>query len=208
MTMNKTKEIRWFFPEANRMIRDWFDQLKCDTVSERTDFYLNLAKNDIGVKLRDDLIEVKHLCGTRAKGCLSKNAWGYFECWTKWSFKAGAEDSLVQEIVKGKTLEWTPVKKVRRAVQLVRNDKTWEAYPLSDVMENACQIEYTQITIEEFKYFTFGLEWLGSGCCEITPAYFSKILGKTKMALNDSMGYPEFLVACENLRSQGLLAMP
>lgn len=206
--MYTTKEIRWFFREDNKRIRNWFDQVEFDTLSERTDFYLQLAKNDIGVKLRNDLIEVKYLCGTRAKGCLNENVWGYFECWSKWSFKAGAEDSEVLNIIKGKTPEWIPIEKERSAVQLVRNGKTWQPRPISDEINDGCQIEYTKITIDEFNYFTFGLEWPGTGCCEISPAYFSKVLGKTKMSLNDSMGYPEFLGACENLRSQDLLVNP
>ena len=74
--MIHTKEIRWFFEQENSQILNWFEAQGLNEYQVHEDIYLNLGKEDIGIKLREGRVEIKHRVGNRAKGYLTQKAWG------------------------------------------------------------------------------------------------------------------------------------
>lgn len=191
--MYRTKEIRWFFPKENVEIQKWFNNLGYDAKDTRQDLYLNLETSDVGVKLRQGKTEIKHRVGPRAKDKLNANAWGCFDTWIKWSFET-FDDKLYTQISNDKYPMWTPVIKERYATQLIEKQGSMEIHPLSDSFDYGCQIEYAKINLYDKDWYTFGLEWYGETCLKIEPGLVDDILGDTKLTINESHSYPEFLI--------------
>ncbi len=196
--MYKTKEIRWFFKKQNQSIETWFETLPFDSFEKREDIYLCLGKDDVGVKLRDGNIEIKHLIGTRSRGCLETKAWGYFEDWVKWSFVADSGQEILMNITDGKRKRWLSVKKERQAGQLTMEDGAISIKPNHVSLKYGCQIEYCSIQVNGEQWYTFGLEWFGNRGLELDASLLHTILGKTTLKMNQSMGYPAFLSKLKN----------
>ncbi len=196
--MYKTKEIRWFFKKQNRSIETWFETLGFDSFEKREDFYLCLGKDDVGVKLRDGNIEIKHLIGTRARGCLEAKAWGYFEDWIKWSFVAELGHEIVSNITNGKCKRWLSVIKERQSAQLTMENGAISIKPYHANLRFGCQIEYSNIHLKGENWYTFGLEWFGNRGLDLDASLIHAILGPTKLKINQSMGYPAFLSQLKN----------
>jgi hypothetical protein len=204
--MYKTKEVRWFFKNENRSIENWFKNLEFDPLEQREDFYLHLQKEEVGVKLREENIEVKHRAGTRSRGCAGEQAWGYFENWIKWSFNAGADPQILSEITDGKGESWLSVVKERKSAKLtLENDEIAIKSP-TDELEYGCQIEYTKIRLLGESWYTFALEWFGETCMEVNSSLATEVLGDTRLAMKQSMGYPAFLYKLQNSKQRMLLA--
>ena len=191
--MYVTKEIRWFFKEENEPIRNWFYNLRFDVADEREDLYLDLEIQDVGVKLREGKTEIKHRIESRSKGCLNPNVWGYFEKWVKWSFDTKDDDPLYAEIMERKYNRWIPVAKERNTSQLTERNGAIITCPLSEDLDDGCQIEYSKINVCGKQWFTFGLEWFGETSPELRPSFVTEIIGDTNLAIKQSKGYPEFL---------------
>lgn len=189
-----TKEIRWFLSEENEYIREWFDDLDSDSHEERTDLYLNLNDEKVGVKLRDGQIDIKHRLGTRAKGCLNTNSWGCFETFGKWSFSAQEGEKLYQQIGNGVYDEWVEIKKSRSIVQICNKNGKSSLLSPSIQVDSGCQLEYTDFELNDKRWFTFGLEWFGNETVYIEPDLISEILGDSALGCQQSMGYAEFLL--------------
>ena len=190
--MYKTKEIRWFFPQENRHIQKWFNNLGVDVTEKREDFYLNLETVDVGVKLRQGKTEIKHRIGQRANDKLNPNAWGSFETWIKWSFDT-FDDKLYSEISNDNFPMWIPISKERYAIQVIESEGNLQIHPLSKSFDYGCQIEYAKIHLNDKQCYTFGMEWFGDTCLKIEPIFVDEILGDTKFTINQSYGYPQFL---------------
>ncbi|WP_339715730.1 hypothetical protein [uncultured Kriegella sp.] len=197
--MYKTKEIRWFFKTENTQIQNWFKNHELNASNIREDLYLQLNDENIGVKLRDGAIEVKHRTRARSKGCLITDVWGCFEHWTKWSFEAKSDDPVLLQITQGIYERWISVEKERLALQLTEINGKTKLFSLSQSLDYGCQIEYTKLKIMGEKWYTFGLEWFGNTHMELETSLISQILGNTKLSIKDSISYPAFLSAQENL---------
>lgn len=197
--MYQTKEIRWFFKTENTQIQSWFENHELNSPSIREDLYLQLNDENIGVKLREGTIEVKHRTRARSKGSLNTDVWGCFEKWSKWSFEAKNNDPLLLQINQGIYKRWISVEKERLALQLTEMNGRMKLFSLSQALDYGCQIEYTKLKIMGEKWYTFGLEWFGSTHVELQTSLISQILGSTKLAIKDSISYPAFLSEQENL---------
>lgn len=195
--MYKSKEIRWFSNHEEKQITNWFDSkgMSFEKVNSRTDFYLPLKrKNDIGIKLREGNIEVKHRIPKPELHNLSKHAVGYIEDWIKWSFAAADNDRLSNLIIHEKAHDWFEVYKERMGVKLTHDlNGNTILVKIGQRVDYACQIEYTRLMIGEIEYFTFGMEWFGEVHIQPDKSLISAILGNTQLPLNESKGYAQFL---------------
>lgn len=191
--MHRTKEIRWFFRPDNTVIKNWFDRQECTLAETRTDFYLQLNNADIGAKIREGKIELKHRIGTRARGCLSPSIWGHYDTFIKWSFDGKEDDPLLTKILNGDYEYWIPCEKRRMIVQLTEEDSETVVKPISAHVGVGCQVEYTRLKINGEIWHTVGLEWFGNKCLTLNPAIISSIFGNTKLQITQSKGYAAFL---------------
>ena len=201
--MFKSKEIRWFTKEVNPNILKWFEthHLSFDTTTPRTDFYLPLPeKPDMGVKLREGQVEIKIRKDKPVADALHNNATGNFELWEKWSFKARLNDSLALAIIEEKEYDWVEVYKERIGVKLTLDEERLIVVrSIKERLSYGCQVEYTRIIVNHEEWFTFCFEWFGDDEIELDTQLIGDILGDSKLAQKDSMGYPQFL----NLNSDG-----
>ena len=195
--MFKTKEIRWFFPNQDQAIAKWFEEngYLFENTEARIDYYLPLKeKEDIGIKLRDNNIEIKHRTARSEKSKLVSGAKGYFEKYIKWSFSSAENNSLVQEITEEEKYDWLPVKKERIGFKLTEaSNGELKRVKLEDFPDFGCQIEYTRIKIKDDIAYTFALEWFGDKELKIDLSIIKEIIGENRLRSIDSMGYAEFL---------------
>ncbi|WP_318312612.1 hypothetical protein [Flagellimonas crocea] len=191
--MYRTKEIRWFFKEEKEQLSNWFQQLDGTSTHIRTDFYLNINNEDIGIKLREGKIEVKHRVGTRAYGCLSDNIWGCFDEYIKWSFNVQEQDSVLSKITDYQYCQWIPVTKEQKLVQLTEENGSIRTKSIAEDLLNGCQIEYSTIKIYDDEWQTLALEWFGDNYLKLDGTIVSKMEDSIKLNINESFGYANFL---------------
>ena len=195
--MFKSKEIRWFLPNEDEAISKWFEEngYLFENTEARIDYYLPLKeKEDIGIKLRENNIEVKHRVERSEKEKLVSGVKGYFEKYVKWSFSSAEDDSLVQEITEGEKYDWIPVKKERIGFKLTEaSNGEIIRIKLDEFPDFGCQIEYTRIKVQDDIAYTFALEWFGDKELKIDLALIKEIIGESRLQASDSMGYAEFL---------------
>jgi hypothetical protein len=194
--MYKTREIRWFFKENNVAIEKWFAAhgKEFSTSQHRTDFYLPIAKEDIGIKLRGGNIEIKQRHAQHVLHHLAKNATGYLEDWVKWGFGLNKKDALANSIIKEGKYDWIAAHKQRIGVKALADAA--RAISIHDIKEElpaGCQIEYTRLMISKQEYFTFGCECFGDDYVMPDQKFFESMLENTTLKADDSMGYSAFL---------------
>ena len=195
--MYKSKEIRWFTDRESKYITSWFSEQKLDFASAepRTDFYLPLPQDDLSVKLREGRIEFKKRTGTLAHHNLTATANGLFEEWVKWSFLVDKSDLLAHEITYERKFDWIETIKTRIGliITLDRMNKPG-LVPIHTYVPFGCQVEYTEIIVDQKTYYSFALEWFGAKHIEVNPGFMSEILGNTVLEEECSMSYAEFLL--------------
>ena len=195
--MYRTKEIRWFFQTENQAMNTWFEDngYVFEETNARTDYYLSvIEKEDVGIKLRESNIEVKHRTHRCEEQKLTKGVHGYYEYYTKWSFSSAGDDSLVQEITEEDKYDWLPVKKERLGFKLKENiNGEIRRVRMDEYPEFGCQLEYSRLNIKDRIWFTFALEWFGEKEIQFDLSLLNKILGDHNLSASESMGYAEFL---------------
>lgn len=195
------------------MIRRWFleNHPWLSTTDPRTDYYLYLPDRvDLGIKLREGNVEVKHRISNPAEGQLGKNSKGYFEDWIKWSFKLADGEMLGSEIINNhkyvfqhqlpiqeqlldKSTQWIEIKKVRIGLKIsLDKNGNINYFHIKDFIDDGCQVEYTKIEVLNTTWYTFGFEWFGKPI-SFKDSFFDKILGGTRLKLENSYGYAKFL---------------
>ncbi len=198
--MFKSREIRWFSKNKDRNISGWFNSKGYDfeKIEGRTDFYLLLpGRKDMGVKLREGNIEIKHLVALPVKGKLSRNLQGYFEDYIKWSFNIERRDEITSRVLDGNYPQWINIHKERLGVKLTIKSNKIQLIDIDQEIDSGCQIEYTRIHLMNEIWYSFNLEWFGEEILNIEEEFLNNILGDTKFFPEDSMGYAEFL-NCKN----------
>ena len=194
--MYKSKEIRWFKDSSDGAIIDWFASKgqTFETTEARTDFYLQLGKDDVTVKLREGNVEIKHRIGDAENGKLTPNAEGVFENWIKWSFNADKTDKLSQTIVSSNAYDWIETIKTRIGVKVTEDTNgDLQILPIKSFVDYGCQIEYTLLQIKEKSFYTFALEWFGEKDLHLPKKLVQEILSPTQLNFEDSKGYGEFI---------------
>lgn len=194
--MYKSREIRWFKPEPDKKILEWFDRkdMNLDNSENRTDHYLILTgKEDLNIKLRQGNIEVKQRMTKPEKGELIAGAVGWFETWEKWSFGIIPDDPYTDEILNNSRNQWLAIHKNRMALKLALKDSRLVMLPASEQVVSGCQIEYTRINTRGLIHYSFNLEWFGEKHIEPAAELLMDILGDSRMRLSDSMSYAGLL---------------
>lgn len=195
--MYETKEIRWFFRSENKEIKAWFENLSTKTFEKRTDFYLKLTNEEIGVKTREGKIEIKHRVGTRAKGCLNPSIWGYYDKFVKWSFDINEDEAKLSKIFNKGASQWVPLEKERNVARFTYEDGTHKVKLISEPRGSDFHIEYSTLTVDNEIWHTCGLEWSGHRCINLRRDLISDIFGNSVLSMRQSKSYASFLAECK-----------
>ena len=195
--MYKSKEIRWFDKEENKVITKWFSALGIEfsNINPRTDFYLQIPdRADMSIKLREGNVEVKQRVCQPELFELTNNAKGYLEDWVKWSFDIEANDPEATSIIKEKKYNWLEVYKERLGVKMTLDqDDSLKIHNIKEILPAGCQVEYTKLKINNEQWFTFAAERFGETFFELSKFHVDAILGETVVTENHSFGYSEFI---------------
>ncbi len=191
--MQRTKEMRWFLPHEVPELNRWLDRCPKSTVEQRTDYYLELHSDDIGIKIRQGNIEIKKRTSQRSRGCLNDTIWGCYDHFEKWSFEGDTKDAAFLEVVDDRCAEWVPVSKSRKLVQLTQGHEAIMPTTLNRNVDYGCQVEYAEIEVYGERWYTVGLEWFGNECMELDARTITNMFGNTKLHMTQSHGYPSFL---------------
>lgn len=202
-TMYRTKEIRWFFQEKKELLAHWFQHLNCTSKRLRTDFYLDINNEDIGIKLREGKIEVKHRVGTRGYGGLNDNIWGCFDEFIKWSFNVQEQDSVFSRITDFKHCNWIPVQKELMLVQLTEENGAIKPVSITEHLPFGCQVEYATVKVYGEVWYTFALEWFGEESLKVDGTIFAEMIDSINLHIDDSFGYAHFLTKLCSIKSNG-----
>jgi hypothetical protein len=216
--MLSTAEIRWFTPgDIPDQVFDWFIDFigKPTRAPSRTDHYLLLPDDGIGIKIREVMIEHKQRSGgevERLRGgegererVRTGKRWsdgvnsGIVERWEKWSFPLD-DDEAVAKMLKTYTESWLGITKKRLMRILEFDDNGNIRHTTFEAVKNiACGWELTELEIEGSpdKWWTMGFEAFGEvgdldepliGVCE-------HVLKESPIKFNvrNSFSYPEWI---------------
>lgn len=207
--MYRSVEVRWFFRSKPFPANIFFPDTS--PAQTRTDWYAFPCDERSGVKIREGNYEVK--LRTRNPGKLAPagqsgplGVIGQLEEWRKWSVSFPYGDLPSDEVLTG--AGWVSTTKTRRmrlfsipggAARI--GDVTEEA---AGRIDNGCQVEYTEVTAKEQKWWTIGLEAFGrpelleENIRTAAGHFFSVLLRSlgdelSGFELSNSYGYPAWL---------------
>lgn len=199
----RTREVRWFVNKPVLEVPGWFEKLPSTafTRESREDIYLVLPdRTDLGVKFREDRLELKYRLGDPQSGVIAPGISGYFETWEKLGFQSTREVSSAELPDIGKALR-LPVKKCRWATKIEQTDTGVKYHPVGTKVKHSVQLEYTELQVFGSDWYSIGLEWPDMPEISLPVRLLSGILTSTVFDLKSSMGYPEFLQ--KMLRQEG-----
>jgi hypothetical protein len=198
MMIFHTHEVRWFFSgQIPPNVATWFAG-RCDPILQpaRTDLYLTGTDESLGVKVREGRLEVKQRQGSGEAVRFAKGAKGEVQGWTKWGFDLA--DPGLANLDGG----WLPVRK-RRWVRYyqVSREGDLSPFPPGSYPERGGGLELTAVSLpDDREWWTIGVEVFGPDDCrrEDLLALMGWLMagsGGPELLLEDSMGYPAWLVA-------------
>lgn len=158
-----TLEARWFLqgqiPEP--IAQDFHQGTIVPTLEQREDWYLQLPhNNDLGIKLRENKVEIKKRAANRGTHQLSDQVSGQIEEWVKWSFTSDVENQFFFEQTFNQ--EWLPVKKSRQQKTFrILNQKPTEVIDPACPIEQGCNLELATLEIQKQTWFSLGFEAFG-----------------------------------------------
>jgi hypothetical protein len=191
----RTCEIRWFLKTPLSGIAGWLEDLEADriTTENRTDFYLFLpGRKDLGIKIREGRLEVKHRTAPPWPKQIAPAWEGYLEAWVKYGFELG-RNKTERPLWAGEDPTLHEVVKYRRAMLIHQTDGELTFGPLQYGNTTAIQLEYTKLRVLEETWYTLGLEWPEDLELQLPETFFREILGEDRLTRAESMGYAEFL---------------
>jgi len=158
-------EVRWF---VKGIIPDelfsWFGEgaLVLKELS-RIDLYFALPdQDDLGIKVRDGRIEIKHRKAVIGAWCLENGVKGQVEKWDKWRLELANSNSYNTQVATFNET-WVPVIKSRsvRKYEWRSQDQLRTVSAESEINEG-CGVELTEINFRDQRWWTFGLEAFGT----------------------------------------------
>ena len=196
-------ELRWFergrVPDA---ITQWFQQDELGDylapAEERVDVYLYLPGCEyMGIKLRQGRLEIKWRKAELGIVRFGDTLEGKAEKWGKWLCEDPTQESFQPQDVGGKL--WVSVKKGRsqRRYQILP-DKSINAVPLTESIDQGCSVELTQLSINGNDWWSLGFEAFGEDDClmdnlQAVASEVFKTCGSLKLQSQDSYAYPRWL---------------
>jgi len=186
-----SSEIRWFSKDKS-LLKEIFDKLPGNGIpeKERTDYYLLNTGADVGIKIREDKHEIKHLCTDREP---TKDL-GPIEHWVKWS--TDPQNNILNTIPRQLMRPWLAVTKSRQKKKYGIHPATGQFICTEGRPDDGCGVEHTQITIGEGEWYSLGLEAFGtyhSSRKNLLDTIEYTDLKVPRHAEITCMGYPEFL---------------
>jgi hypothetical protein len=201
--MFATTEIRWFLRgDIPAEVLQWFHgrDAKCLDQPARTDHYLALPGNALGIKLREGMLEHKQKGGGDEKPWESRACSGTVGHWQKWSFIVEDQQAF-REMLETCPLCWKGVVK-KRSLHLLKADASGELkfIDYEEAGNDACGWELAEVQVagSPQKWWTTGFEAFGEkGGQEKTLAVtlddlITEGLGKYLHDKN-SLSYPEWI---------------
>ena len=193
----KSVEMRWFTKKPKASIVNWFSKqaMEFRTATPRSDLYVNIPdQTGLTIKQREGNMEIKQRFGGKGTALITPQIPGYRERWTKWSLNTSKKSRLVKRIVKENKQGWIRVDKRRLGKKaVVGNDGTWNYYDMQEILEQGCQIEYTELKVNGETWYSFALEWFGQGKPYLDTQAIREIMGDEAFEFKDSMSYAGFL---------------
>jgi hypothetical protein len=200
--MLPTVEVRWFLsgpvPPAMRI---WLDEVAPAAVAQpkRTDRYLLLgSRADVGIKLREGRLEIKHCLAELGTARLSSNVQARIAHWVKWGFPLPeAETAAIDS-----SRLWLPVGKERLLQRFRLAAAGIEPLPDSERPHSACDVEMTTILVGGQTWWSLAFEAFGgpdAGADELRQLLeqvATCLLAKPVpmiLSLGDSLSYPAWL---------------
>lgn len=169
-----TLEVRWIhrgdLPEA---MLTWLGPFR-DQVEEREDRYLiEPSTSELGVKIKGGVqLDLKALRGSPGELVLPGGVRGRLELWEKWSFPLRAD-----AIPAPGTSTWLALEKVRHRRSFRVVGAGIEERPISEAELPGCTLELTEVTVDDERWWTLGLEAWGD------PEELARTLRTTAEAL-------------------------
>jgi hypothetical protein len=191
----RTREVRWFVDHPVPQVQRWFEELPPTsyTRESREDIYLVLpGRNDLGLKFRENRLELKFRLGEPQLGAIAPGINGAFESWEKLGLQSSPEISTATLPAASEALR-LPVKKRRWATQIEQTGSDMTYHPLGIEIPQSVQLEYTGLHLLGSDWYTIGLEWADMQGISLPAGLLSRILSSTVFDRKSSMGYPEFL---------------
>ena len=182
-----TIEIRWFFSSPIEELLNFVEELSLNKndPESRTDTYFPMAdRPDLGLKVRDNIYEVKQRRDWTLSLPESQPLPGKFEAWDKWSLEKIPEA--------GNKLTGLSISKKRWLTCL---DQAFNVRSNFSNPPQEIQVEYTEIKIEATNYYTFALEISGLHSPEKLLEIARKIPIHPRMTAENCCSYPAFILA-------------
>jgi hypothetical protein len=188
-------ELRWFREDSVPVeVRDWFRRAYQPIREDpRVDVYLLTSSRDLGVKLRQQRIEIKQRIEVQAPEMFRPGIEGRLERWIKWSCALGEKHSPMP----AEEDHWLPVKKERllKKFEVTEDDRI---EPAATPVDQGCNVELTSLDVRGQAWWSLGLEAFGSA--ERVERNLRRVL---RVVLSDpsfplfeasrSFGFPEWL---------------
>jgi len=195
-------ELRWFFSRHPAgEIKDWFCGSKlCKEEEARTDHYLVLPSNEVGIKVRDGKqFEIKARTRSPEPFWLETGASvGRQDAWVKWSLD-DCEAAGRLATIGGGSSEWVPVVKQRWLRKFeVDAAGVVEETDVDAVLEHGCRVELGDLEVRDSHWWTLALASFGevnrTAHLEQVARHFLRMLPRgVELTERDSMAYPEWL---------------
>jgi hypothetical protein len=208
--MLSTAEIRWFLKgEIPVQVKDWFIGFldKPNQAPSRTDHYLALSDEGIGIKIREGLLEHKQRIGGVREEWSDRvgELWsdgvcsGMVEHWQKWSFPID-DNAAVREMLKTYPESWMSIEKRRFLRIMEPDDKDMlRTTSYENVKIAACGWELTRLTVKgsPHKWWSMGFEAFGDALkLKDTLEKVCNLVMKDcpfHFELQNSLSYPEWI---------------
>jgi len=199
--MLTTAELRWFcrgtVPGA---VENWFQQgcpgEDIESAAERTDLYLATASEYLGIKLRQEQLEIKWRDAALGVLQFSDALAGQLEKWVKWTCQPVPATLPEVDLATG---HWIRVAKVRcqRRYQ-VFPDQSLTAVPATQSIPQGCSLELTKLSVAETAWWSLALEASGEDAAlvDVLQTVAHRLLptcSGLKLPVQNSYAYPQWL---------------
>jgi hypothetical protein len=195
LTETTTLEVRWFLREGHPdAATAWFraedDLVRAD---RRTDYYLNLFLEQLGIKLREGNLEIKLREKDLGIRKFTSGVAGRCGLWRKLSLPIA--DEAVETLPDMDPRWWVSITKER---QLRLFDARGESIPTTARVTDGCSLELTRLAVGEQSWWTVGFEAFGreeslESILSVTVKRSCEEAAVAGLEADSSWAYPELL---------------
>jgi len=198
--MLSSTELRWFYPgKLPQAISNWFASEYLGKISEppekREDIYLYVAADCdyMGIKLRQGRLEIKWRKAELGIVNIAKGVEGKLESWDKWCEDSTTKNFQPQDVIDKS--HWVKVSKLRQQRKYQVLEQKVQAVPLNATIDQGCNVELTQLTINGNNWWSIALETFGASTDNL-PIVANKVFSHynvCSLEAKNSFAYPSWL---------------